>query len=80
MQVPNYFDYLSISIDANEHFVMVDDVATPSNPPIAAIEKQELEETPFDVNVSQWSCKEEPARRVVHTLSQSFGMGLSIIF
>jgi hypothetical protein len=39
MQVPNYFDYPSISVDANEHFVMVDDVATPSNPPITIIEK-----------------------------------------
>jgi len=31
---------------------MADDVATPSNPPIALIE-QELEEAPFDVIVFQ---------------------------
>jgi hypothetical protein len=31
---------------------MVDDVVTPSNPPIVPVEKEKLEETPFDVNVS----------------------------
>ncbi len=56
---------------------MADDVATPSNPPIATIYKEELEEatldgTPLDevvleVNVSQRSCEEEPSRRVVRT-------------
>ncbi len=47
---------------------MADDVATPSNPPIVAIDKGKLEEatfdgTPFDevvlkVNVSQRLCEE----------------------
>jgi hypothetical protein len=53
MQVPTCFDYLSVFVEAGENLVMADDVATPSNPPIAPIEKEELEETPFDVNVSQ---------------------------
>jgi hypothetical protein len=39
--------------------IMVDDVATPSNPPVALIEEEEVEETPFDVNVSQRSSEEK---------------------
>jgi hypothetical protein len=51
---------------------MADDVATPSNPPVAPVDKEELEEAPFDevaleVNVFQQSRKEEPSRRVVRT-------------
>jgi hypothetical protein len=39
---------------------MADDVATPSNPLIALVDKEELEEAPLDeialeVNVFQWS-------------------------
>jgi hypothetical protein len=50
---------------------MANDVATPSNPPVAPVDKEELEEAPLDevaleVNVSQRSCEEEPSRRVVH--------------
>jgi hypothetical protein len=41
---------------------MADDVATPSNPPVAPIDKEELEEAPLDVNVSQRRRKEEPSR------------------
>ncbi len=41
---------------------MADDVATPSNPPVAPIDKEELEEAPLDVNVSQRPRKEEPSR------------------
>jgi hypothetical protein len=32
---------------------MADDVVTPSNPPVALIEEEELDETPLDVNVSE---------------------------
>jgi hypothetical protein len=32
---------------------MADDDATPSNPPIAPVQQEELEETPFALNVSQ---------------------------
>jgi len=44
----------------------------PSNPPIALVDKEELEETPLDevvleVNVSQRSHEKEPSRRVVRT-------------
>ncbi len=56
---------------------MADDVATPSNPPVAAVDKEELEEATldgtlldevaFEVNVSQRSREEEPSRRVVRT-------------
>jgi hypothetical protein len=51
---------------------MADDVATPSNVPIAPVDKEELEEVSFDevaleVNVSQRSREEEPSRRVVRT-------------
>jgi hypothetical protein len=46
---------------------MVDDVATPSNPPIAPIEQKELEKTPLDVIVSQRLREEEPPKQVVRT-------------
>ncbi len=51
---------------------MADNVATPSNPLVGPIDKEELEETPFDevafeVNVSQWSREEEPSKKMVHT-------------
>jgi len=32
---------------------MADDVAKPSNPLVALVDKEELEEAPLDVNVSQ---------------------------
>jgi hypothetical protein len=57
----------SIFVDVGENLIMADDVATPSNLPIPLVEKEELEETPLDVNVSQWSSEEEPSRRVVCT-------------
>ncbi len=49
---------------------MADDVATPSNPPITLVDKEELEEASLDevaleVNVSQRSREEEPSRKVV---------------
>jgi hypothetical protein len=56
---------------------MADDVATPSNPPVALVEKEKLEdalldETPLDktsldINVFPWSGEEELFKRVVHT-------------
>jgi len=57
----------SIFVDVGENLIMADDVATPSNLPIPLVEKEELEEAPLDVNVSQWSSEEEPSRRVVCT-------------
>ncbi len=53
MQVPIWFDYLSIFVDAGEILVMADDVTTPSNPPVAPMEQEELEEALLNVNVSQ---------------------------
>jgi hypothetical protein len=47
--------------------VMADDDATPSNPPVAPVQQEELEEAPFDLNVSQRSREEKPPRRVVRT-------------
>jgi hypothetical protein len=53
----------SIFVDVGVNLIMADDVATPSNPPVAPIDKEELEEAPLnevtlEVNVSQWSCEE----------------------
>jgi len=45
--------------------VMADDDAPPSNPPVAPVQQEKLEEAPFDLNVSQRSREEEPPRRVV---------------
>jgi hypothetical protein len=47
--------------------VMADDDAMPSNPPVALVQQEELEEAPLDLNVSQRSREEEPPRRVVRT-------------
>jgi len=46
---------------------MVDDVATLSNPLVAPVEQEELEEALLDVIISQWSREEEPPKQVVHT-------------
>jgi hypothetical protein len=54
-----------VFVDADENLVMVDDVATPSNPPVSLVEKEELEEAPIDVNVSQRSRKEKLYRKMV---------------
>ncbi len=47
--------------------VMADDDATPSNPLVASVQQEELEEAPLDLNVSQRPREEEPPRRVVCT-------------
>ncbi len=67
----------SVFVDAGDNLVMTDDVAAPSNPPVATIDKEELEEATFNrtqlneivlkVNVSQRSHEKEPSRRVVRT-------------
>ncbi len=46
------FATLLVFVDAGDNLVMADDVATPSNPPVSLVEKEEFEETPLDVNVS----------------------------
>ncbi len=46
---------------------MADDDAPPSNPPVALVQQEELEEAPLDLNVSQRPREEEPPRRVVCT-------------
>jgi hypothetical protein len=48
-------------VDAGEILVMADDVATPSNPPVAPIEQEELEEVLLDVNVSQRPHEKKPS-------------------
>jgi hypothetical protein len=58
---------LLVFVDVGENLVMVDDVATPSNPPISLVEKEELEEAPLDMNVSQRSREKETSRKVVRT-------------
>jgi hypothetical protein len=67
----------SVFVDACDNLVMAADVAMPSNPPIATIDKEKFEEAMLDetplnevaleVNVSQWPHEEEPSRRVVRT-------------
>ncbi len=46
--------------------VMADDDATPSIPPVAPVQQEELEETPLDLDLSQRPREEKPPRRVVH--------------
>ncbi len=65
--MPKWFGYLSDFVDAGENFVMADDVVMPSDPPVAPVEKEELEEAPLDVNVSQRSHEEKPSRKMVCT-------------
>jgi hypothetical protein len=47
--------------------IMVDDDATPSNPLVAPVQQEELEEALLDLNVSQRPREEELPRRVVRT-------------
>jgi hypothetical protein len=47
--------------------VMANNDATPSNPPVAPVQQEELEKAPLDLNVSQRSHEEKPPRRVVRT-------------
>jgi hypothetical protein len=42
-----------VFVDASENLVMADGVVTPSNPSVAPVEQEELEEVPLEVNVSQ---------------------------
>jgi hypothetical protein len=58
---------LLVFVDASENLIMVDDATTPWNPPVSLIKKEELEETPLDVNVSQRSHEKESSKRVVCT-------------
>jgi hypothetical protein len=51
--LPNCFNYPSVFVDVSENLVMADDVATPLNPSVASVEKEELEETSFNMNVFQ---------------------------
>jgi hypothetical protein len=44
--LPSWFLLMQVQL------VMVDDDATPSNPPVAPVQQEELEEAPFDLNVS----------------------------
>jgi hypothetical protein len=62
MQVLIWFSYPLVFVDAGESVVMADDVVTPSNPPVASVEQEELEEVLLDVNVSQWLCEKKPSR------------------
>jgi hypothetical protein len=50
-------DIPSDFVDIGENLVMADDVATPSNPLIMLLKKEELEKTLFHVNVFQRSHK-----------------------
>jgi hypothetical protein len=54
-----------VFVDVGEDLVMADDVATPSNPPVAPVEKEQLEEALLDVNVFQQSREKEMSKKVV---------------
>jgi len=58
---------LLVFVDAGENLIMADDVIMPLNLPVSLVKKEELEEAPHDMNVSQWSHEKESSRRVVHT-------------
>jgi hypothetical protein len=47
-----------VFVDASEDSIMADDVAMPLNLPVTPVEKEKLEETSLNMNVSQWSCEE----------------------
>jgi hypothetical protein len=47
--------------------VMADNDATPSNPLVAPVQQEELEEAPLNLNVSQRPHEEQPPKRVVRT-------------
>ncbi len=47
--------------------VMADDDAMPSNPPVAPVQQEELEEAPLNLDVFQRPREEESPRRVVRT-------------
>jgi hypothetical protein len=64
--LPSWFLLMQVQL------VMVDDDATPSNPPIAPVQQEELEEAQFDLNVSQRPREKEPPRRVVRTRVDRF--------
>jgi hypothetical protein len=63
--VPNWFNYLSDFVDASENLVMADDVVTPSDSLVILVEKEEPEETPLNVNISQRSREEKLSIRMV---------------
>ncbi len=71
--MPNCFGYPSVFVDACESLIMVDDVTTPLNLPVAPVEEEKLEEALLDMNVSQQSRKEKSSRRMVLTRSQVTG-------
>jgi hypothetical protein len=54
-------------IKAGEDLVMVDDIVMLWNLLVALIEKEKLEETSFDMNVSQWLCDKKSFQKVVYT-------------
>jgi len=56
-----------VFVDVGENLVMADDSAMPLNPLVSLVEKEELEEAPFDMNVSQRSREEKPSKRMVRT-------------
>jgi len=56
-----------VFVDVGENLIKADDVVTPSNPQISLVEREELEETPLDVNVFQRSREEESSRKIMRT-------------
>ncbi len=49
---PIVYTTFLVFVDAGENLVMANDVATPSNPLVSLVKKEELEKISLDVNVS----------------------------
>jgi hypothetical protein len=65
MQVQIVSTTLLVFVNGGEDSIMVDDVVTPSNIPIASIEEKKFKETSLDMNVSRRLREEEPSKIVV---------------
>ncbi len=61
-------------VDANEDLIMVEDATTSSNPLVMLVWYEELEKTPFDVNVFQWSHEKELIGKVMHIWMALYGI------
>jgi hypothetical protein len=67
MQMLIWSGYLLVFVDAGEILVMANDVTTPSNPPVAPVEREELKEVPLYMIVSKRPHEEEFSKGVVRT-------------
>jgi hypothetical protein len=55
------------SVDTSKDRTIMNDAITSSSLSVMPIQDEELEKTSIYVNVFQWSHKDKPIKRVVHT-------------